>query len=238
MKLAISGLNSDKHKELIRNIQKTWPLYVSPVQSIFDETDKEDDEKFTSRVKEMGLNEDEINNYRGWYLLNEQYEKYKDQKYIIYNGSPVDLFCEALLLADCGLISNEYIEKVIYYHKKYLQKLDVVWWMPNPEGTEGIKDETDKKMETIYNNIYNNYQTNFDKSPYFNQSHTSSFIRFDTLEYMDEVRLLLNSKGNLWDDNVTNVDEEELRKRLQRYPDLYEIYVNAKNNEILSKSPE
>lgn len=235
MKLAISGLNPEEHKKLIKSIQTNWPLYVSPIQNIFEDIELEDEEKFTKLVEEMELNEDEAANFRGWYLLQQQYEKYKDQKYIIYNGSPVDLLCNALLLADAGLISNKYIEKIIYYHKKYLTpgNLDVVWWMPNPEGTEGLEDEDDKKFESIYNNLYNNYQTKFDTSPYFNNGRCTSYLRFDTLEYMDEVRMLIDSKGNLYSDNISNVDEEELKKRLSRYPDLYQVYINAQNEKVI-----
>lgn len=236
MKIAISGLNPEEHKKLIKQIQTTWPLYASPIKSVFDEEEEpEDDEKFKKLVEEMELNEDETVNFRGWYLLQQQYEKYKDQKYIIYNGSPVDLLCEALLLADEGLISDKYIEKVIYYNKKYLSpsNLDVVWWMPNQEGTEGIEDEVDKKLESIYNNIFNNFQTKFDSSPLFNHERCSAFLRFDSLEYMDEVRMLIDSKGNLYSDNISNVDEEELKKRLSKYPDLYQIYIDAQNQKVI-----
>lgn len=229
MKIAISGLNPDTHKELIKEVQKAWPLYVSPIQSIFDEEETETDDKLKSLIEEMKLNEDEADNFKKWYLLQQQYEKYADQKYIIYNGSPVDLLCEALLLADAGLVSDEYIEKIIYYHKKYLQKLDVVYWIPNVEGTEGLEDEVEKKLETIYNNLWNNYQTKFDSSPYFNQSRTAAYLRFETTEYLTEMRDLIDIKGNLYEDNVSNVSEEELKERLSKYPDLYQIYIEAKN---------
>lgn len=236
MKIAISGLNHEEHQKLIKEVQKVWPLYVSPVKSIFDneEEEQEDDDKFKELVKDMNLNEYELANFRGWYLLQTQYEKYKDQKYIIYNGSPVDMLCDTLYLADMGLISDVYMEKVVYWHKRYMipGNLDVVYWMPNKEGTENL-EEDDKKVESIYNNIFNNYQTKFDTSPLFNQTRCTAFLRFETVEYISEMRDLIDPRGNLYDESVSNVDEEELKKRLSRYPDLYQIYINAQNEQVI-----
>lgn len=239
MKIAISGLNVEEQKKLIKRIQSVWPLYASPLKTIFDESEDdkepEDDDKFKELVKEMNLNEHETNNFRGWYLLQSQFEKYKNQKYIVYNGSPVDLLCDALLLADNGLVSDEYMEKVIYYHKRYMQpnNLDVVWWMPNKGGTESIEDEIDKKIEQIYNNLFNNYQTKFDSSPLFNQTKCTAFIRFETTEYMTELQDLIDQSGNLYQEAITNIDEEELKARLSRYPDLYQIWIDAQNAKLV-----
>lgn len=237
MKIALSGLNGDTHKEIIKDIQKTWPIYVSPVQSIFDEDEKEpeNDVKFNELTKEMELNDEEKNNFRGWCLLRKQYDLYKDQKHIVYNGSPVDLLNHALLLADGGLLSEKYMEKVIYWHKRYMQpnNLDIVYWVPNKEGTEGLEDELDKKVESIYNNIFNNYQTKFDSSPLFNQTRCTAFTRFESTSYITELHDLLNRSGNLYDNSISNIDEEELKSRLSRYPDLYQIYINAQNEKIV-----
>lgn len=231
MKIAISGLNPDAHKELIKEVQKAWPIYATPAKSIFDDDDGENDsDEFKKLVDEFKFNEDETDNFRGWYLLQQQYEKYKDQKYIVYNGSPVDLLCNATLLAQAGLVSDAYMEKIIYYHKKYMQpgSLEAVWWMPNQTGTEEL-DEIDKQTEIIYNNLYNNYQTSFDKSPYFNQSRCSAFIRFDSKDYLDEMRYLIDLKGNPYPPGISNVDEDQLKAVLRHHPDLYQIYIDAQN---------
>lgn len=233
MKIAISGLNADDQKELITKVQQAWPIYVSPAKSIFyEEEGEEDGDKFKELVTQMNLNEDETNNFRGWYLLQQQYEKYKNQKYIIFNGSPVDLLVEATMLAEAGLVSDAYMDKIIYYHKRYMQPgfLDAVWWMPNKTGTKELED-IDAKLESIYNNLYNNYQENFDKSPYFNQTRCSAFIRFDSTDYIDEMRYLIDLKGNAYEPGISNVDESELKALLRHHPDLYKIYIDATNDQ-------
>lgn len=238
MKIAISGLNPEEHKKLITQVQAAWPLYVNPVKTIFDEREEteEDDDDFKKLVDEMKLNEDETNNFRGWYLLQKQYEKYKNQKYIIYNGSPIDLLCEAVVFAAHGLISDEYMNKIIYYHKKYMspKNLDIVWWMPNKTGTDEL-EEHDAMLESVYNNLWDNYQTNFDKSPYFNHERCSAYSRFDTLDYLDEMRYLIDLKGNAYAPGISNVDEEELKAALRNHPDLYQIYIDAKNAQKLEQ---
>ena len=44
MRIALSGLNPEVHKDLIKQVQGLWPRYVSPIQIIFDEEDKEKEE--------------------------------------------------------------------------------------------------------------------------------------------------------------------------------------------------
>lgn len=89
MKIALSGLHPNRQEKLITEVQKLWPKYVSPTKSIFDDEIEVDTKKAKIYKK---LNDSEKDNFSRWYLLNEQYEKYKDQKYIIYKGSPIDLF--------------------------------------------------------------------------------------------------------------------------------------------------
>ena len=214
MRIALSGLNPDVHKEIIKQIQGLWPKYVSPVQTIFDEEadNKKLEDEANDTVKKVlaDLNDFEKDNFLGWNVLYTQFEKYSKQKYIIYNGSPIDLFVVAMAMKAYEKVSDEYIEKVIYYLKRYLKKLDVVYWVPNEKGFEGL-EEVDLAMEQLYNGLYNQYHTNFHKSPYFDHDYCPAFIRFDSTNYLEEMKYIIDHNGDLEGAEPTRSLEEEVR---------------------------
>lgn len=243
MKIALSGLNPDVHKNLIKEVQALWPKYVSPIQTIFDEDsdNKKLEEEANETVKKVlsDLNEFEKDNFLGWNLLYNQFEKYSKQNYIIYNGSPIDLFVMAMTMKSYEQVSDEYIEKVIYYLKKYLKKLDVVYWIPNEKGTEELED-VDLVMEKLYNGIYNQYHENFHKSPYFDHDWCPAFIRFDTTDYIEEMKYIIDHNGDLEGEKPTRTleDEVETKEKFAKFsPDLLEAIqageTDRKNGEIL-----
>ena len=213
MRIALSGLNPEVHKDLIKQVQGLWPRYVSPIQIIFDEEDKEKEEPNETVKKILDeLNEFERDNFLSWNLLYSQYEKYSNQKYIIYNGSPIDLFVSAMVMRTYDKVSDEYIEKVIYYNKKYLRKLDIVYWLPNKEGEEGL-DEIDVVTEKLYNGIYNQYHEHFNTSPYFDHDYCPAFIRFDTTNYLEEMKYVIDHNGDLEGSKSTRTLEEEVKTK-------------------------
>lgn len=243
MKIAISGLNPEIHKDIIKDVQGLWPMYVSPIQTIFDEevdTEKLEEESNDTVKKVLAdLNEFEKDNFLGWYLLYSQYEKYDKQKYIIYNGSPIDLFVSAMMMRGYEQVSDEYIEKVIRYLKKYLKKLDVVYWVPNEKGTEEL-DEVDGAMETLYNGIYNQYHNNFHTSPYFDHDYCPAFIRFDTTEYLEEMKYIIDHNGDLEGSSqrMDLVDETMVKEKMAKFnPELLKVIQAGeearKNGDIL-----
>lgn len=243
MKIALSGLNPEKHKEIIKQVQGLWPRYVSPIQTIFDEDAdmKKMEEEANDTVKKVleDLNEFEKDNFLGWNLLYSQFEKYREQNYIIYNGSPIDLFVSAMLMRCYGKVSDEYIEKVIYYLKKYLKKLDVVYWVPNETGLEEL-DEVDEAMEKLYNGLYNQYHNNFHTSPYFDHEYCPAIIRFDTTDYLEEMKYIMDHNGDLEGTAQSRdlEDEVKVKDKLAKFnPELLEV-INAgeearKHGEIL-----
>lgn len=218
MRIALSGVKPSVHKEIIKNVQSLWPTYVSPVQTIFDEdTDNQKlEESANQSVKDVlaDLNVFEKDNFLAWNLLYSQYEKYNTQKHIIYNGSPIDLFVFAMAMKALDKVGDEYIEKCIYYLKKYLRKLDVVYWVPNVSGFEDL-DEFDLILEKLYNGIYNNYHDNFSSSPYFDQEYCPAFIRFDSTDYIEEMKLILDRKGDLEGDNVSGGATHSLEEQVK-----------------------
>ena len=243
MKIALSGLKPDVHKEIIKQVQGLWPMYVSPIQTIFDEdADNEKlEQEANDTVKKVlaDLNEFEKDNFLGWNLLYSQFEKYSKQKHIIYNGSPIDLFVSAMMMRGYEQVSDEYIEKVIRYLKKYLRKLDVVYWVPNETGTEEL-DEVDGALETLYNGIYNQYHNNFHTSPYFDHDYCPAFIRFDSTNYLEEMKYIIDHKGNLEGSEQSREleDETKVKDKMARFnPELLNVIQEGerarKDGEIL-----
>lgn len=207
MKIALSGLNPDKSKKLIIEVQKLWPNYVSPTKSIFDEEIEFPSDKSNYHIYQS-LNEVEKDNFARWQLLHDQYEKYKNQKHIIYNGSPIDLLVAGMVLRANEEMSSDYIAKTIGYFKSYMKKLDLIYWMPNENGLDGL-DEVDTDAERVYNGIYDQYRNHFDKSIYFDANNCSAFVRFNTTNYIEEMKLLLDHNGNLFgsDTNEHNLND-------------------------------
>lgn len=243
MKIALSGLNSEVHKKIIKDVQGLWPKYVSPLKTIFDEdadNEKLEDEANESVKKVLAdLNEFEKDNFLGWNLLYQQFDKYSNQKYIIYNGSPIDLFVAAMMMRGYEQVSDEYIEKTIYYLKKYLKKLDVVYWVPNEKGTEDL-EEVDMVLEKLYNGLYNQYHNNFQTSPYFDHDCCPAFIRFDTTDYIEEMKYILDHNGDLEGEQTTRSLEDEVKtkEKLAKFsPELLDVIQEGerarKDGEIL-----
>ena len=225
MKIALSGLNPDAHKDLIKQVQGLWPRYVSPTKTIFDENEGQEELNDTVKKVLEDLNEFEKDNLLGWNLLYSQFDKYSNQKYIIYNGSPIDLFVSAMVMRSYGKVSDDYIEKVIYYMKKYLRKLDIVYWIPNLNGLREL-DEVDTATEKLYNGIYNQYHNNFQTSPYFDHEYCPAFIRFDSLNYLEEMKYVLNHNGDLEGAEQSRTLEEEVKvkDKLAKFnPELLEV---------------
>lgn len=222
MRIALSGLNPDVHKDIIKQVQGLWPKYVSPIKTIFDDDidnqKLEDDANESVKKVLADLNEFEKDNFLGWNLLYQQFDKYSKQKHIIYNGSPIDLFAMAMVMRGYEQVSDEYIEKVIYYLKKYLRKLDVVYWVPNDSGTEKLED-VDLALEKLYNGIYNQYHNNFQTSPYFDHEYCPAIIRFDTKDYLEEMKYIIDHNGNLEGVEPTrNFDDEvKTKERLAKF---------------------
>lgn len=101
--------------------------------------------------------------------------------------------------------------KMIGYFKEYMKKIDVVYWLPNEDGLDNL-DEFESTLERAYNGIYDQYRNNIDKSMYFDANNCSAFIRFNTTNYIEEMKLILDHNGNLFGGND---DEHELSENVK-----------------------
>jgi hypothetical protein len=122
MKIAICGSNDNLRNDLIKSFISQWSMYATPAETIFNDVKwPENCEKDLVELKEK-LNPVEQILFAKMLLLEQQYEKYKEEGYIIYNGSGIDILVNALILCEGGYISDEFVEKIIYHNKKLLRK--------------------------------------------------------------------------------------------------------------------
>lgn len=171
MKIAIIGQDVDKKKSIISKFLELCDKYGTPKESIHDEvievsTDVKFNEDWNDVEKEL---------YKRMSFVTSQMDKYHDKDYIVYNGHSLDVLVETLALYNYEEVSEEFVEKMIYWNQRCMKKLDLIYWWSSSEKILEIKedDDVDKidgdayyehQLEVVYNNIWNEYVSNFDRS--------------------------------------------------------------------------
>lgn len=230
MKIAICGSNDAGRLNLIKSFMKQWPMYATPGNTIFDNEISVDIPEALLKTKEE-YSSLEWDLFSKMLLLEKQYEMYKEANHIIYNGSPSDILICSLILCESGYVSEEFVEKIIYHHRKALKDLDVIYFLPDNTITEESSEE-DKKTENVYWNFYENYQENFSSSPFFNQNDCPSFLLLESDNPVGEIMMLLDKYGNLEstehggsDGSIMEIDR--LKKVLRKNPKLLDAALES-----------
>lgn len=231
MKIAISGSSDKNRANLIKSFISQWPMYATPSETIFQDVQWPESTPAALEETKTGMNEIEQKLFAKILLLEQQYEKYKDVGYIVYDGCGIDVLVNALILCEEDYVSEEFVEKVIYHNKKLLRDLDVVYYMPDNTLTEESDDEL-KMLESVYWNFYDNYQTDFDNSPFFDHKNCPSILLLDTDSPINEIKMLIDKDGNLegtshggTDGDLINFDK--MRKALRGNPRLLEAALES-----------
>lgn len=168
MKIAIIGQNVDGKKKIIEKFLQLIGNYGTVKESIHDdEIEVKDDLKL-----DENWNEVETELYQRMSLVTDQMDKYADKTNVVYNGHSLDILAETMTLYGMEEVSEEFVEKMIYWNRKLMQKLDLIYWLASPEKVIEIKDDEeveyekfyDHQLEVVYNNIWNDYTTRFDVS--------------------------------------------------------------------------
>lgn len=174
MKIAIIGQNVDQKKKIVTKFLNLNNSYGSPKESIYDDVEKNPDTKYN-----QGWNQTERQIYDKMSFLISQMDKFADKKNIIYIGSSIDILAEVMALYSIEEVSEDFVEKMIYWNRKLMQKLDLIYWLPSPQkvikqtdSEDGQSDQQEvdlqiffnSQLEIIYNNIWNDYLQNFDNS--------------------------------------------------------------------------
>lgn len=239
MKIAIIGTDPVAVETAIKDALTEWKNYKSPSKNIFNITYPEDEstlpEDFREWVKDY--NEDEKKILYKLDLLMSQREQYKDETYLFYWGCGIDLICEAVVKNEAGIISDEVVEKLIYYNKKLMRDLDAIFWIPNE-----LKDEDEGKpierLEMSYGNLWDDYQHNLRSSPFFDYEDVPGFLRVDEPRAVRYMSYIINRHGNLASaqDDDEMVDYSQMQRLFKGAPDLLKALEEAKANKNLIKN--
>ena len=231
MKIAFCGSDDKDRKSIIKSFMNQWPMYSTPAQDIFNSSDWPEIAHEDLKKSKEKMNDLEQTLFSKLILFETQLEQYKDTGYIVYNGCGIDILVNSLLLCESGMVSEEFVEKIIYHNKKMLQNLDVVYFIPNKTLTEN-SNQDDIYLESIYWNFYENFQTEFDSSPFFDKKNCASLLLLESDSPLNEIKMLLDKNGNLEGTshggmNDDLIDTEKLKKALRSNPKLLEAAIES-----------
>jgi hypothetical protein len=234
MKIAISGTNDEQRLNLIKSFISQWPMYAMPEENIFQDEIKLEKANGDIIKSMESMNELEKKLFSKIIFFENQLAKYKDVGHIIYNGSGNDILVNALILCENNLVSEDFVEKIIYHNKKILRLLDVVYFIPN-DKVDNNSDDSDKLLENVYWNLYENYQTEFDQSPFFDHKNCASILLLETNSPINEIKMLLDKNGNIestahggYDGDL--IDSEKLKQVFNSNPQLLSAALESLKN--------
>lgn len=229
MKIAIIGTDLEKVKETRSKAMSEWGVYKTPMEDIFSITYPEDETKleegFLEWTKDMNPTERKFM-FRLDLLLS-QMEKYKEQSYMFYVGCGIDLICEAVIANQKGEVSDDVVEKLIYYNKKLMRKLDAIFWIPN-ELTEEHEGTELESLEAVYGNLWQEYQDNIAASPFFDPDDCPGYLRVDDENPITYMRYVINPRGNLADGKDDIVDMAQMERLFRMAPGLLDAIKGGK----------
>lgn len=169
MKIAIIGQGVEDKKKILNKFLELCPNYGTLKETIYDEeVSVADGVKFNDE-----WNETEKEVYKRIAFLTTQHEKYACKENVIWLGHSLDILVEAIALNGIKEVSEDFVEKIIYWNQKLMKKLDLIYWLPDSSKvlTEVKEDEEvdidkwiEHSIEVAYNNIWDDYLNNFDNS--------------------------------------------------------------------------
>lgn len=208
-------------------------MYSSPALTIDEEISWPEDSKSLAEIKE-NFNETEQELFAKLALIWKQQNDYKDETFIVYNGGSPDILINAVFLCEVGLVSPEFVEKVIYHHKRLLHNIDVIYWVKGYDNElEEIEDEDDRKIEMIYGNLYENYLNNFQESIFFDPKDSPPYVLLETDNPISEIKDIMGADGNLLDDkNNDLLDMKKLANVLKNERLIEAVKLSMEKNKI------
>ena len=168
MKIAIIGQDVDSKKKIIEKFLQLIGNYGTVKESIHDnEIEVKDDLKLNEEWNEV-----EVELYQRMSVVTDQMDKYADKTNIVYCGHSLDILAETMALYAMEEVSDDFVEKMIYWNRKLMQKLDLIYWLASPDKILELKEDEEveyekyfeHQMEVVYNNIWNDYTTRFEVS--------------------------------------------------------------------------
>ena len=168
MKIAIIGQDFEQKKKIIEKFLQLSGVYGTPKESIHDsEFVVKDDLKLNEEWNEV-----ETELYQRMSVVTDLMDKHADKTNIVFNGHSLDILVETMALYAMEEVGEDFVEKMIYWNRKLMQKLDLIYWLASPDKILELKDDEEveyekyyeHQLEVVYNNIWNDYVERFDVS--------------------------------------------------------------------------
>lgn len=251
MKILLTGNNKKDVSDAIFEGMKRWPMYKTLSTNIRDvvfpdEKAKNISDDFLKSIK--GFNDDEKTLMYKNYTIGSQYDKYKKEEFMFFNGGTIDVLIDAIIGNANGKISEKVVTKCIYYNKKLLRNIDVVYWIPDTnfwklreieakkiesnkeedkqeeekkEGEENIEvtlTEEEQLREQAYWNLLQDYQFNIEASPYFDSEDSPLFAMIDG-DPVVAMSEVIGNNGRLAGESISPEDEQRIQELLKKSPE-------------------
>lgn len=224
MKIAIIGTETERVQGLVKEVMKAWDgAFGTPAATIYDETvewSKGNPATREEREKAMGEYGAELLNRMA--LLADQYESYKEEKNLLYAGCPLDVLANGLFLyeKDPEGITQEAVEKLVYWNKRLIRNLDLIYILPpkkkeaentgeNAEKPAGEGEKTEEtvekteeeldaeRLEQIYFSLWLQYTDHFEESDIYPHRDCPGIALLETEDPISEMRMVVDKNGNL-----------------------------------------
>lgn len=228
MKVAIIGTETERVRKVVMDAVAAWNgVFPTPATTVYDETTDWPTSIGKSREEcEEVMGEVGAELYGRIMMISDQYEQYREEKNMLYSGSTLDIVANALfwMEKDPASITTEAMEKLIYWHKRLVRKLDLIYILPpeikqdtkddgeKPDDTETGSESTDTKpaerekteeeldnerLEQIYFALWLEYTDNFEHTQFFPNDDCPGIAVLESNDPISEMRRDIDSKGNL-----------------------------------------
>lgn len=199
MKIALIGQNVAEKIKLVNGFEGICNSYGHFSTNIYNYGETDEEPEITKQVEKVKLNEDWNETQKELYkricLLTSQHEKAQDKDNVIWVGHALDILVQTLVLHEAEEVREEFVEKIVYWNKKLMKKLDLIYWLPDADKVlKDVKEDEEVDLdkwfehmeEVAYNNIWEEYIRNFDKSEILPRECPGMGV-FETADYAAEL---------------------------------------------------
>lgn len=251
MKIAFSGdIGTGRMKQLAIDVVNSWNgAFATPADTIDCVAEEPLPWQNSSVDEEEAI--EEFGNlgaecYNRMMFLYNQYEKYKEEKNIVYSASPLDVMAETLTCFEQfpEEVKEAAVDKVAYWFSRTIQLLDLIYILAPKKEKDDDKEEKENKenkeekandeitfrnrYEQVLFGLWTQYTDNFEKSGIFPKDNCPGIALFETEEPLSELRLIIDRHGNL-------ADDESPEKIQQLYDSIKDPRLLSNVKEILEK---
>lgn len=198
MRISISGPQNSGKTSLLRQFINTFKMYKTPAETYRD------------KLKAEGMNHssktcEETQRFILDYMIN-QLTELKDEKYIIYDRCPLDVLVYTVLAAEANQVSEEFLVETIQKVRDSLSLLDVIFICPFDDKIKVVDDgtrDTDinyiKKVNDVFQNLMQQYYTDFEADVFFPVKDCPGIINLENLNNrLGDIKIIINPDGDLY----------------------------------------